>query len=70
VSAVDRDPRLLRDARDIYRTAAAHGQRLSQRTLARRLRGHGHRFPNQQLRGIAAAIGLEAPLQRASPDGR
>ena len=54
----DRDPRLLGDARAIYQTAAARGQRLSQRMLARQLRGHGHRFPNQQLRGIAAAIGL------------
>ena len=51
-------PGLLRDARAIYQDAAARGERLSQRTLARRLRGHGHRFPNEHLRLIAASIGL------------
>ena len=53
-------PGLLRDARAIYQDAAARGERLSQRTLARRLRGHGHRFPNEHLRLIAASIGLAA----------
>ena len=53
-------PGLLRDARAIYQNAAARGERLSQRTLARQLRGHGHRFPNEQLRQIAASIGLTA----------
>jgi hypothetical protein len=53
----DRSP-LLRDAVFIYRTAAARGERLTQRDLARTLRGRGHRFPNQNLRAIAVAIGL------------
>ena len=53
-------PGLLRDAQAIYRDAAARGERLSQRTLARRLRDHGHRFPNEHLRLIAASIGLAA----------
>ena len=53
-------PGLLRDAGAIYRDAAARGERLSQRTLARRLRGHGHRFPNEHLRLIADSIGLTA----------
>jgi hypothetical protein len=53
-------PGLLRDASAIYRDAAARGERLSQRTLARQLRGHGHRFPNQHLRLIADSIGLTA----------
>jgi hypothetical protein len=51
---------LLRDASAIYRDAAARGERLSQRTLARQLRRHGHRFPNEHLRGIADSIGLTA----------
>ena len=53
-------PGLLRDARAIYQDATARGERLSQRTLARRLRGDGHRFPNEHLRLIAASIGLAA----------
>ncbi len=53
-------PGLLRDASAIYRDAAARGERLSQRTLARQLRGHGHRFPNEHLRWIADSIGLTA----------
>ncbi|MGE5289521.1 MAG: hypothetical protein ACM3ML_20445 [Micromonosporaceae bacterium] len=61
--------RLLHDASAIYQTATANGQRLSQRALARQLRGNGHRFPNDQLRGIAAAIGLP-PVQRAASNGR
>jgi hypothetical protein len=52
------------------RQTAAHGQRLSQRNLARQLRGHGYHFPNQHLRTIAAAIGLESPLQRATRGAR
>lgn len=51
-------PGVVRDARVIYRDAAARGERLSQRTLARQLRGHGHRFPNDHLRLIADCIGL------------
>jgi hypothetical protein len=53
-------PGLLRDANTIYRDAAARGERLSQRTLARQLRCHGHRFPNEHLRLIADSIGLSA----------
>ena len=52
------DPRLLRDASVILQNASAHGQRLSQRTLARELRGHGHHFPNDHLRLIAESVGL------------
>lgn len=35
-------------------------QRISQRTLARELRGQGHHFPNDHLRQIAQTIGLAA----------
>ncbi len=52
------DPRLLRDAWSIYRNASARGERLSQRSLARQLRYHGHHFPNDHLRRIAESIGL------------
>lgn len=51
-------PGLLRDASAIYQDAAARGERLSQRMLARQLRSYGHRFPNEHLRGIADSIGL------------
>jgi hypothetical protein len=49
---------LLRDASRICQKAAANGERLSQRALARQLRDHGHRFSNEHLHGIAATIGL------------
>ncbi len=52
------DSRLLRDARAIFHNASTRGERLSQRSLARELRGHGHRFPNDHLRLIAESIGL------------
>jgi hypothetical protein len=52
------DESLLQDAAVIYQTAAARGERLSQRDLARTLRGRGHRFPNQSLRSIALTVGL------------
>jgi hypothetical protein len=52
------DPRLLRDATLIFNNASARGQRLSQRTLARELRRHGHHFPNDHLHQIADTIGL------------
>ena len=52
------DLRLLRTATAICQAAAARGERLSQRALARQLRDHGHRFPNEQLRLIASSIGL------------
>ena len=60
---------LLQDAVFIYKTAAARGERLSQRDLARTLRGRGHRFPNQNLRAIAVAIGLGHPGQHLPVDG-
>ena len=44
---------LLRDATAIYQHAAARGERLSQRALARQLRLRGHRFPNDHLHRIA-----------------
>jgi hypothetical protein len=49
---------MMRDATAICQDAAARGERLSQRALARRLRDRGHRFPNDQLRLIAASTGL------------
>ncbi len=52
------EPGLLDAASVIYRDAAARGERLSQRMLARQLRGNGHRFPNEHLRLIADSIGL------------
>jgi hypothetical protein len=54
------DDGLLRDASALYRDAAARGERLSQRMLARQLRKHGHRFPNEHLRQIAESVGLNA----------
>jgi hypothetical protein len=59
-AAAEKSP-LLKDAALIYQTAAARGEQLSQRALARTLRGRGHRFPNQSLRSIAKAIGLDTP---------
>ena len=59
---------LLQDAVFIYQTAAARGERLTQRDLARTLRGRGHRFPNQNLRSIAVAIGLGHPAQQLPVD--
>lgn len=49
---------VLQDANATYRHAVAQGERLSQRSLARQLRCHGHRFPNDHLRLIAKSIGL------------
>jgi hypothetical protein len=49
---------LLHEASQICQAAAASGERISQRALARQLRGHGHRFSNEHLHGIAATIGL------------
>lgn len=60
LNSTEPDPGLLRAARAIYQDAAARGERLSQRRLARLLRGHGHRFPNERLRLIADSIGLTA----------
>jgi hypothetical protein len=60
---------LLQDAVFIYKTAAARGERLTQRDLARTLHGRGHRFPNQSLRSIARAIGLGPPAQQLPADG-
>ena len=52
------EPGLLDAASAIYRDAAARGERLSQRMLARQLRSNGHRFPNEHLRLIADSVGL------------
>ena len=60
---------LLRDAAFICKTAAARGERLTQRALARTLRGRGHRFPNQSLRNIALAVGLGHPPGQLPADG-
>jgi hypothetical protein len=60
---------LLQDAVLICKTAAARGERLTQRDLARTLRGRGHRFSNQNLRSIAVAIGLGHPAQHLPADG-
>jgi hypothetical protein len=49
---------LLREASRIYQAAAANGDRISQRALARQLRQGGHRFSNEHLHGIAATIGM------------
>jgi len=49
---------LLRDAIAICQHAAARGEPLSQRTLARQLRLRGHRFPNDHLQQIAQSVGL------------
>jgi hypothetical protein len=49
---------LLRDAIAIYQHAAARGEWLSQRALARQLRLRGHRFPNDHLHRIAQGAGL------------
>ena len=49
---------LLDAAGAIYQDAAARGERLSQRMLARQLRSHGHRFSNEHLRQIADSISL------------
>jgi hypothetical protein len=47
---------LLDDAARIIEAAHANGERVSQRVLAGRLRGRGHRFSNAQLRIIVSAI--------------
>jgi hypothetical protein len=49
---------LLREASLIFQAAAASGERISQRALARQLRAHGHQFSNKHLHCIAASIGL------------
>jgi hypothetical protein len=49
---------LMREATRIYQAAAANGDRISQRALARQLRQGGHRFSNEHLHGIAATIGM------------
>jgi hypothetical protein len=60
---------LLKDAAFICKAAAARGERLTQRALARTLRGRGHRFPNQSLRNIALAVGLGHPSGQLPADG-
>ena len=51
-------PGLVREATAICQRAAAQGERLSQRALARQLRLRGHRFPNDHLPQIAQSAGL------------
>lgn len=62
--AVRPDPGVVRDATAIVQRAAARGERLSQRGLARQLRRQGHHFPNDHLRQIALSIGL--PSRKAA----
>jgi hypothetical protein len=54
------DAGLLDEAAAIFQRAAERGEGLSQRALARELRLHGHRFPNEHLRQIARSAGLAA----------
>jgi hypothetical protein len=61
---------LLNDAAVLCQTAAARGERLSQRALARGLRGRGHRFPNQSVPGIAVAAGLGPASEPVWEPGR
>jgi hypothetical protein len=61
---------LLKDAAVLCQTAAARGERLSQRALARGLRGRGHRFPNQSVPGIAVAVGLGPAPEPVRQPGR
>jgi hypothetical protein len=61
---VSPDPGVVRDATVIAQRAAARGEQLSQRGLARQLRRQGHHFPNDHLRQIALSIGL--PSRRAA----
>ncbi len=70
-SDADPDPAVVRAASALLRLAAERGERVSQRALARRLRGEGHRFANQHLRLIAAAArpGPSQLLQHAAGDG-
>ena len=58
------DPVVMKNATVIAQRAAARGERLSQRGLARQLRLQGHHFPNDHLRLIALSIGL--PSRRAA----
>ena len=66
---VNDESALLKDAALICKTAAARGERVTQRALARTLRGRGHRFPNQSLRSIAVAVGLGHPPGQLPTDG-
>jgi len=67
----DPDPAVVRAASALLRLAAERGERVSQRALARRLRGNGHRFANQHLRLIATAArpGPLQQFQHAAGDG-
>jgi hypothetical protein len=53
-----RDHRLITDAREIAEEARRRGVRLSQASLARQLRGQGHRIANERLRWLATTIGI------------
>ncbi len=61
---------LLNDAAVLCQTAAARGERLSQRALARALRRRGHRFPNQRVPDIAVAAGLGPAPEPVPQPGR
>ena len=67
----DPDPAVVRAASALLRLAAERGERVSQRALARRLRGNGHRFANQHLRLIATAArpGPSQQFQHPAGDG-
>ena len=67
----DLHPAVVREASALLRSAAERGERVSQRALARRLRGNGHRFANQHLRLIATAArpGPLQQFQHAAGDG-
>jgi hypothetical protein len=67
--AISDESALLKEAALICQTAAAHGERLTQRALARTLRGRGHRFPNQSLRNIALTVGLGHSPGQLPADG-
>lgn len=51
----DQDSQLMTDAVRIVAEASRHGERLSQKALARQLRGQGYRVANHALRSLLAA---------------
>jgi hypothetical protein len=52
------DHRLIADARKIAEEARRRGVRLSQASLAKQLRGQGHKIANERLRWLASTIGI------------
>jgi hypothetical protein len=66
----DPDSQLMADAVRIVAEASQHGERLSQKALARQLRGRGYRVANHALRSLlAAATGLAADGHAATDHG-